>query len=102
MSDGLWKCFAVVCCSVAGGAAIGVALYVALLVNSSGGGLLAVVGFGLIAQTTVRWALAVGSWFWPEQCDPSWLSRNPPLFRFDRLRSQVRGNAPIRDSESDR
>lgn len=81
-----WKAFAMRTTAVAVLSAVGVALYLAVLVYEAGGILPSCLTFGLVLDAVLRRAICVASWFWPEQCNPAWLQANPPLFRFDRLR----------------
>lgn len=68
--------------------AFAMAAYLASLVYASSDIAWASVTFVLVLDAVLRRSIRVASWFWPEHCNPEWLKRNPPLFRFDRLRSR--------------
>lgn len=90
-SETTWKVVAVGATFGAVLFAFATAGYLASLVYASSEIAWASVTFVLVLDAVLRRSIRVASWFWPEHCAPEWLKRNPPLFRFDRLRNKQTG-----------
>jgi len=86
MRTSTWNICAIATMAGAGFAAIAPAVFLASIMFDAGRPVSAIITFGLVFEALARRTVRVASWFWPERCDPAWLQRNPPLFRFDRLR----------------
>ena len=89
MSNRTWKVAAILACAIAGVSAALCAVYVGILVVQGANALFGVLAGALVGESLTRKVLMFMTWWWPEQADPIWLAKHPPLFRLDRFRKRT-------------
>lgn len=81
-----WRIVAILSCAYVALAAAVCTWYFGVLIATSANVIFAVIGAALIGESLARKVLVFMTWWWPEQASPDWISKHPPMFRFDRLK----------------
>lgn len=89
MPNRIWKIMAILACSIVAVAAALCSVYVGMLVAQGSNALFGIVAGALVGESLARKVLGFMTWWWPEQADPAWLAKHPPLIRLDRFRKRT-------------